>query len=83
MTVEQIDMSLQSVFDGCGRFCSPAALERGIVMNIEYDARLPRRIKGDPVRIQQVLLNLAGNAVKFTERRFGAHRAPSSSIRPT
>ncbi|MGO9039065.1 MAG: ATP-binding protein [Steroidobacteraceae bacterium] len=66
MTVEQIDMSLQSVFDRVRTILQPAALERGIVMNIEYDARLPRRIKGDPARTQQVLLNLVGNAVKFT-----------------
>jgi signal transduction histidine kinase/FixJ family two-component response regulator len=67
MTVEQIDMSLQSVFDGVRAILQPAALERGVVMNIEYDARLPQYIKGDPVRIHQVLLNLAGNAVKFTD----------------
>jgi CheY-like chemotaxis protein len=67
MTVEQIDMPLQSVFDRVRAILQPAALERGIVMNIEYDARLPKYIKGDPARTQQVLLNLAGNAVKFTE----------------
>ncbi len=66
MTVEQIDMSLHSVFDRVRTILQPAALERGIVMNIEYDARLPKYIKGDPARTQQVLLNLAGNAVKFT-----------------
>jgi signal transduction histidine kinase/FixJ family two-component response regulator len=67
MTVEQIDMSLQSVFERVRAILQPAALERGVVMNIEYDARLPKCIKGDPARTQQVLLNLAGNAVKFTE----------------
>ncbi|HLN48996.1 MAG TPA: ATP-binding protein [Steroidobacteraceae bacterium] len=67
MTVEQIDMSLQSVFDRVRAILQPAALERGVVMNIEYDARLPKYIKGDPARTQQVLLNLAGNAVKFTD----------------
>jgi signal transduction histidine kinase/FixJ family two-component response regulator len=67
MTVEQIDMPLQSVFDRVRAILQPAALERGIVMSIEYDARLPKYIKGDPARTQQVLLNLAGNAVKFTE----------------
>jgi signal transduction histidine kinase/FixJ family two-component response regulator len=66
MTVEQIDMSLLSVFDAVRAILQPAALERGVVMNIEYDARLPQTIKGDPARIHQVLLNLAGNAVKFT-----------------
>jgi len=68
MTVEQIDMSLLSVFDAVRAILQPAALERGVVMNIEYDARLPQSIKGDPARIHQVLLNLTGNAVKFTDQ---------------
>jgi signal transduction histidine kinase/FixJ family two-component response regulator len=67
MTVEHIDMSLQSVFDGVRTILQAAAIERGVAMNVEYDPRLPKYIKGDPVRIHQVLLNLAGNAVKFTE----------------
>ena len=67
MTVEQIDMDLQSVCDGVRAILQSAALERGVSMRIDYDARLPKYIKGDPARIRQVLLNLAGNAVKFTE----------------
>ncbi len=67
MTVEQIDMSLAAVFEAVRAILQPAALERGLVVNIEYDARLPEYIKGDPARIHQVLLNLAGNAVKFTK----------------
>ncbi len=67
MSVEQIDMDLQSVCDGVRAILQSAALERGVSMRIDYDARLPKYIKGDPARIRQVLLNLAGNAVKFTE----------------
>ena len=67
MTVEHIDMSLPAVFEAVRAILQPAALERGVVMNIEYDARLPQTIDGDPARIHQVLLNLAGNAVKFTD----------------
>jgi signal transduction histidine kinase/CheY-like chemotaxis protein len=67
MSIEQIDMDLQSVCDGVRAILQSAALERGVSMRIDYDDRLPKYIKGDPARIRQVLLNLAGNAVKFTE----------------
>jgi signal transduction histidine kinase/ActR/RegA family two-component response regulator len=67
MTVEHIDVALESVCDGVRSILQSAALERGVGMRVEYDPRLPKHIKGDPVRIRQVLLNLVGNAVKFTE----------------
>jgi signal transduction histidine kinase/CheY-like chemotaxis protein len=67
MTVEHIDVALESVCDGVRSILQSAALERGVGMRVEYDPLLPKHIKGDPVRIRQVLLNLVGNAVKFTE----------------
>jgi signal transduction histidine kinase/ActR/RegA family two-component response regulator len=67
MTVEKIDMALHDVCEGVRAILQSAALERGVALLVRYDPRLPKFIKGDPVRIRQVLLNLAGNAVKFTE----------------
>jgi signal transduction histidine kinase/ActR/RegA family two-component response regulator len=67
MTVEKIDMALHDVCEGVRAILQSAALERGVALVVRYDPRLPKFIKGDPVRIRQVLLNLAGNAVKFTE----------------
>jgi len=66
MTVEQIDFDLPSVCGEVRTILQPAAAERGLIMSLEYDPMLPQFIKGDPVRLRQVLLNLAGNAVKFT-----------------
>ena len=68
MTVEQIDFELHSVCDEVRAILQSAIAERRIVMTLGYDATLPLFIKGDPVRLRQVLLNLAGNAVKFTDR---------------
>jgi signal transduction histidine kinase/CheY-like chemotaxis protein len=68
MTVEQIDFDLRSVCDEVRSILQPAVAQQGLVMSLSYDASLPQFINGDPARLRQVLLNLAGNAVKFTER---------------
>jgi CheY-like chemotaxis protein/anti-sigma regulatory factor (Ser/Thr protein kinase) len=78
MTVEKIDFDLRSVCDEVRTILQAAVAERGLVMSLGYGAALPRFIKGDPARLRQVLLNLAGNAVKFTER--GAVRIEVSGL---
>ncbi|HXA35283.1 MAG TPA: ATP-binding protein [Steroidobacteraceae bacterium] len=68
MTVEQVECDLRAVCDEVREILQPAVAERGLRMSLSYDPTLPRAILGDPVRIRQVVLNLASNAVKFTER---------------
>lgn len=46
--------------------CRPTALQKGLKLDVEADATLPDWIEGDATRLRQILLNLVGNAVKFT-----------------
>jgi signal transduction histidine kinase/CheY-like chemotaxis protein len=68
MTVECIDFSLRSVCDEVRTILRAATAKRNLEMSLDYDAGLPPSIRGDSLRIRQVLLNLTSNAVKFTER---------------
>ena len=56
-TIHEVTMLLQ-----------PRAREKGIDLMIDFDMFLPTRYVGDPGRLRQVLTNLIGNAVKFTEK---------------
>jgi signal transduction histidine kinase/CheY-like chemotaxis protein len=68
MSVEQVDFDLRTICDDVQALLQPAASQRGLPLTIEYGVEVPRFITADPVRVRQILLNLASNAVKFTER---------------
>jgi len=59
---------LRSLVDGVLEVVSHRAMEKGLALAGIVHHELPERLVGDPARLRQVLLNLASNAVKFTER---------------
>jgi PAS domain S-box-containing protein len=66
MTLERISMSVVEVIDDVCRLLQQRALDRQIRLACEYATPVPRAILGDPLRLRQVVVNLVGNAVKFT-----------------
>ena len=65
---ELVDFSLRELIDGIGLVLLPSARAKRIDYVSLVDADVPDALHGDAVHLQQVLLNLAGNAVKFTDR---------------
>lgn len=68
LELEKISFDLvATVNDGVGMF-NEQARHKGISLDLELDGNIPVQVEGDPLRLRQVLINLVGNAVKFTEQ---------------
>ncbi len=68
LTVEHIEFELQPVIDHVLNLLGERAALKGLELLLEVAPDVPQRLLGDPLRLEQVLLNYANNAVKFTER---------------
>lgn len=68
LEIERVEFGLDAVLEQLTDAIGYQAEEKGIEFLIRYDPSIPPRLIGDPLRLGQVLLNLCGNAVKFTER---------------
>ncbi|MBZ5701614.1 MAG: response regulator [Acidobacteriia bacterium] len=66
--LERIPFSLHTCIEEALEPLSIRAQEKGLNLAWEVDAEIPDELAGDPTRLRQVLLNLAGNGVKFTKR---------------
>lgn len=67
MELESIEFDLVSVIDSVGEILRTKAAEKGIELMCYVDPEVPSNLRGDPGRLRQMLLNLASNAIKFTE----------------
>jgi signal transduction histidine kinase/ActR/RegA family two-component response regulator len=67
VTLETSDFSPRRMLEELMFLLGPQAAQKGLRMHLRVDPDVPPMLVGDPGRIRQILLNLIGNAVKFTE----------------
>ncbi len=68
INLDQRPFALDGLIESITELLAPRAQARGLDITAYVDERLPSEVIGDHARLRQVLLNLAGNAIKFTER---------------
>ncbi len=68
MTISRIPTDLSTVLDQIRAILVGTAERSGVELIFELDSDVPRQLMLDPVRFRQVVLNVAGNALKFTEK---------------
>jgi CheY-like chemotaxis protein len=66
LALEQIDFQMSELVEQVRSLIHPMALEKGLAFDVRLAPSLHAVVRGDPTRLRQILLNLAGNAVKFT-----------------
>ncbi len=68
LDLERAEFGLEQVINGALDLLAPRAAEKNLLLRCEMDEGMPVVVRGDPTRLRQILVNLVGNAVKFTPK---------------
>ncbi len=68
LDIEYITFDINTALDNISNIISVKAQEKGLELVFDIDKSVPAQIKGDPLRLGQVIINLLNNAVKFTDK---------------
>jgi TMAO reductase system sensor TorS len=76
--LESVNFSPEQLVDGVVSLLSARAMAKGLGLSMNLGPAMPLWVRGDPTRLRQILFNLIGNAIKFTEKGsvsvIGSHR---------
>ncbi len=75
MELESIDFDLRCTVEEVGSLLAPQASAKHLALDCRVSHEIPSRLKGDPGRLRQILFNLGGNAIKFTDQGHVSIRA--------
>jgi signal transduction histidine kinase/CheY-like chemotaxis protein len=83
LELERLSLSTVELIEGVAEALSPQAAAKGLKLAAYVAADVPERVLGDPLRLRQILFNLLGNALKFTEKgsvRLSLERVGNSQL---
>lgn len=67
MTLEVADVDLRALVGDVMTLVAEMAAKKGLAVSVNIDSDVPEAFRGDPIRLRQILFNLVGNAIKFTQ----------------
>ncbi|RAV99379.1 PAS domain S-box protein [Pseudochryseolinea flava] len=70
ITLEKVPFDLQTLIVSTKQMLEQRAKEKGVGLYLHFDPQVPRVVVGDQVRLGQIITNIVGNAIKFTERGY-------------